>query len=119
MPPAPWTSGQHLLRLTSARPSPGGTHSNSRATNPFHICPVQASAYQALLGLSHLPQDGRQAQAASRQLGAVVLPGIAPPLLLSQLVTEELSSRPPVKTRFVDVSTGGRLAAGWGCSLTG
>ncbi|KAL4434201.1 hypothetical protein ABPG75_000642 [Micractinium tetrahymenae] len=75
----------------------------------LHELHRQASAYQALLGLGALPQNGRQAQAAARQLGAVVLPGVAPPPLLSQLVAEELAARPPAKARFVDVSTGLRL----------
>lgn len=76
------------------------------------MCTTQASAYQALLQLNSLPQNGRQAQAAARQLGAVLLPGVALPPLLSTLVAEELAARPPAKARFVDVSTGGCWMSG-------
>lgn len=71
---------------------------------------LQAAAFQELLGLSALPQNGRQAQQASRQLADQVLACLGPPPpLLSQLLAERLSAFPPPRPRFADVSTGLRL----------
>lgn len=75
----------------------------------------QAAALQELLGLEALPQDGREARDAARRLGQLVLGSVAPPPLLSQLLAEHLAAMPPVRSRFVDVSTGGLGRRGSSC----
>ena len=79
---------------------------------------LQAFAFQGLLGLAALPQNGRQAQQASRQLADQVLACLGPPPpLLAQLVAERLSAFPPPRPRFLDISTGLRLRyLEWGTS---
>jgi hypothetical protein len=81
------------------------------------VC-LQASAFQELLGLAALPQTGRQAQQASRQLADQVLACLGPPPpLLAQLVAERLSALPAPRPRFLNVSTGLRLRyLEWGTS---
>lgn len=100
----------------SWRPTLFPTAARIRLPNPF----TQAAAFQELLGLASLPQTGRQAQAASRQLGQVVLGGVTPPPLLSQLVQEWLAAGwPPARARFVDVSTGRWWQVGRVCESCG